>query len=386
MAQQRVRLDVGHPDLHDFVREDFRHGQPHARSGGKLGHRLAQRHRLDRDGDRRPGGMKRKSEEGGAEHLSVCTCVTVETVPVRGYKPGVELVAERAERLDVFLARSVPGQSRSQVARWIAEGGVAVDGAAVRRAGLMLRPGQRVSAQPTPQQAVRLEPEPIPLDVLFEDDRILVVDKPRGLATHPAPSFRGPTLVHALLARGTPLSEGSAPYRPGIVHRLDRQTTGLIVVAKDVPAHRALATQFERREAGRVYAAIAQGRPRWEEVTVELPVGRDPKDRRRMTASAGKPASTTLRAIRPAPGGTLVLAKLATGRTHQVRVHLAALGHPVRGDALYAKGEWAEGPMQLHAVLLRLRHPGSGEPLTVYSPPPVDFMAPVGQAEVEGWV
>jgi 23S rRNA pseudouridine1911/1915/1917 synthase len=297
----------------------------------------------------------------------------------------VELVADRVERLDVFLARSVAGQSRSQVAKWITDGAVSVDGAPVRRAGVMLKPGQRVVAEPPPAPVPDLRPEPVPLDVLFEDDRILVVDKPRGLATHPAPSFRGPTLVHALVARGTPLSEGSAPYRPGIVHRLDRQTTGLIVVAKDVQAHRALAAQFERREAGRVYAAVAQGRPRWEEVTVELPVGRDPKDRRRMTATTGRPASTRFRALRPAAGGTLVLAKLATGRTHQVRVHLAALGHAVRGDAVYAKGGWAEGPMQLHAALLRLRHPVSGEQVTVYSPPPEDFMAAISREETEAW-
>jgi 23S rRNA pseudouridine1911/1915/1917 synthase len=297
----------------------------------------------------------------------------------------VEFVADRAGRLDVFLVGVLGGPSRSQVARWIAEGGVEVDGKPATRAGFPLKPGSKVRVAPRERPPVRAEPADVPLDVRFEDAHLLVVNKPRGLATHPAPGFAGPTLVGALLASSVRLSPGSAPYRPGVVHRLDRATTGLLAVAKDESSHRKLAEQFSSRRAGRVYVAVAKGRPRWSSLRVTLPVGRDPKDRRRMKPGVGKTAETSFLALRPAGGGTLCLAKLATGRTHQVRVHLAAVGAPVRGDAVYAAGAWAEGPMQLHAALMRLEHPATGEPLTVYAEPPGDFVCEVAREEVEQW-
>ncbi|MCC6402552.1 MAG: RluA family pseudouridine synthase [Fimbriimonadaceae bacterium] len=296
------------------------------------------------------------------------------------------LRADRRERLDMFLARSVEGMSRSQVARWIAAGAVQVEGKPAGRAGQPLKPGMVVDVTPPVQEPHSLEPVEIPLDIVLEDDRLLVVNKPRGLVVHPASSYTGPTLVHALLARGGGLSQGSAAYRPGIVHRLDRHTTGLIVVAKDEPCHRSLAGQFSRREAGRVYAAIGHGTPRWEEQTVELPIGRDPRNRQRMAVvQGGKEARTRLAALRKAAGGTLILARLDTGRTHQVRVHLAALGHGVRGDLVYSTGEWAQGPLQLHAGLLRFVHPTDSRPVTVYAPPPGDFLAQLAREEVEQW-
>ncbi|MGE0001751.1 MAG: RluA family pseudouridine synthase [Fimbriimonadaceae bacterium] len=296
------------------------------------------------------------------------------------------LRADRKERLDLFLARVVSGTSRSQASRWIAAGAVHVDGTLARRAGVPLKPGMEVEVEVPGPEPHDLEPVDVAFGVAYEDERLLVVDKPRGLVTHPAPSFTGPTLVQALLARGGALSTGTASYRPGIVHRLDRQTTGLIVVAKDEPCHRALALQFARREAGRIYVAVGQGTPRWQEQNVELPIGRDPRDRKRMAVvRGGKESRTRLAALRPAAGGTLFLAKLDTGRTHQVRVHLAALGHAVRGDETYARGDWAEGPLQLHAALLRFLHPEDARPVSVYAPPPGDFLAQVSREEVEEW-
>jgi 23S rRNA pseudouridine1911/1915/1917 synthase len=297
------------------------------------------------------------------------------------------LVADRAERLDRFLAKRLPEHSRSRLARLIDEGLVTVDGAA-RKRSFELHEGSSVElpdeiAETGPQD---VRPAEIDLDVRYEDESMLVVNKPRGMAVHPAPSLREATLVNALLARAHTLSTEAGGFRPGIVHRLDKETTGLLLVAKTDRAHRKLAEQIRMRSADRRYVAWAEGRMRGQSLTVEGPIGRDSTNRQRMAVVPdGKPARTHLRLLHQDPGRCLLACRLETGRTHQIRVHLAGLGLPVLGDPLY--GGDSAWPLQLHSCLIRFDHPETGERLTVYAEAPEDFIAPelVARETLEGW-
>jgi 23S rRNA pseudouridine1911/1915/1917 synthase len=293
----------------------------------------------------------------------------------------MRLTADRRERLDRFLARSLPQFSRSRLAVLIQEGGVRVEGQEPK-AGLMLKPGYVVTLEPPEDRPAHdLTPAEIELDVLFEDGDLLVVNKPRGLATHPAPTLKEPTLVNALLARGSPLSPGAAPYRPGIVHRLDKDTTGLLVVAKTEAAHGALAKQFASRRAKRTYLALLMGDLERDRVTVDAPLARDRGNRFLMTPDPeGKPAVTHLEVLERTIRGTLVRARLETGRTHQIRAHCKFLKHPVWGDRLYAPPEARGVPLQLHAERLAFEHPRSGEALEFCAPPPGDFLVRLSDA------
>jgi len=220
-------------------------------------------------------------------------------------------------------------------------------------------------------------PEQIPLEVLYEDEDFLVVVKPAGMVVHPAPGHSSGTLVHALLGRGGSWSSAGGEARPGIVHRLDRGTSGLMLAARNDAAHRGLAAQLAMRSLSRTYLAIVRGHPRSEAGAVEGAIGRDPRDRKRMAVvKHGRAARTRYRVLETRAGYSLLELDLDTGRTHQIRVHLTALGHPVAGDADYAgrrPGEPAR-PM-LHATRLRLVHPSTGEQLEFSAPPPPDFTA-----------
>ncbi|MCW5938830.1 MAG: RluA family pseudouridine synthase [Fimbriimonadaceae bacterium] len=274
-------------------------------------------------------------------------------------------LADEPERLDRFLATRMPDHTRSRLATAIRGGLVRVDGEAANKAGFMLKPGMRVQVEPIPaSEPHNLEPVELPLDVVYEDDWLLVVDKPRGMVTHPTQSFQGPTLVHALLARPHTLSSGQAPYRPGVVHRLDRDTTGLLIVAKTDGAHASLAAQISRREVSRRYVAWVEGIPEQERFTIDAPLG-------------PHPARRTLRAVR---------AEGKAARTHQIRVHLASCRMPVTGDKLYGSGE-SSGPLQLHAASLRFLHPEDGRQVGVFAPPPADFIRRelVKREDVEDW-
>ena len=289
------------------------------------------------------------------------------------------------QRLDAFLSDRL-ALSRNRVASLMDDGRVLLRGEPVRKS---YRPHAGdlflVSMPPTP--AVSVEPESIPVPVVFEDEVLLVVDKPAGLVVHPAPGHPSGTLVNALLARTDRLSTIGAPLRPGIVHRLDRDTSGLMVVAKDEAAHRALSTDIAARKIGRGYIAACWGRLEPEQLTIAQPVGRHPKDRKRMAVvSTGRQSVTHVRRLERFIAADLIAVRLQTGRTHQIRVHLLDAGHPIVGDPIYGRdwqrgftgagGRWADelarrsGRLFLHAARLTFRHPMTGERLAFSSPLP----------------
>ena len=230
-----------------------------------------------------------------------------------------------------------------------------------------------------PQETEWLEPGPeaIPLRVLYNDEDLVVVDKPTGMVVHPSVGHSGGTLVHALLGLGGGWSSVGGAARPGIVHRLDRGTSGLILAARNDRAHRALAEQLASRALSRTYLAIARGGFRGEAAVADGPIGRDLRNRLRMAVvETGRPARTRFQVVERRGGHTLLRCDLETGRTHQIRVHLAALGHPIAGDDLYARRRPGDPlrPM-LHAWRLGLRHPTTGVEMSFEVPPPADFAA-----------
>jgi 23S rRNA pseudouridine1911/1915/1917 synthase len=285
------------------------------------------------------------------------------------------LIADGFERLDKFLSRSLPEHSRSKLTKMIDAGEVWVEGKG-ERSSFMLRPGTHVElSEPRETEAHDLTPADIPLEVVFEDEWMLVVNKPRGLASHPAASLKEPSLVNALLARNHSLSSVGGDFRPGIVHRLDKETSGLMVVAKTDAAHVALARQIEAKEAQRRYFALVTGVPATDRFVVEAPIGRNPNNRLLMAIrNDGKHALTRFKKISMSEAGTVIGAKLETGRTHQIRVHLSAVGFPVIGDKLYSQGHNREVPLQLHAAYLELNHPGSGELMSFFCRPDEQFL------------
>jgi 23S rRNA pseudouridine1911/1915/1917 synthase len=300
--------------------------------------------------------------------------------------------AEAGSRLDRFLAVGLEAPTRSQIKHWIEEGRVLVEGSAVK-AGYRLRAGETVDVDVPPPPAIRPGPEAIPLRVLFEDESLAVIDKPAGLAVHPGAGRRMGTLVNALLGRGMPLSGMGAPDRPGIVHRLDKGTSGLLVVAKTDAAHRELSRALAAREVGRRYVALVWGAPRDEAGCIIGPLARSRADRRRMrvVTQGGREAITRYRVIwKGTPASAVVLA-LETGRTHQIRAHFLHVGHPVFGDPEYggrpadrckgrAPGAQAArralavlSRQALHAAGLSLRHPITGRELVFESEVPGDM-------------
>ena len=292
------------------------------------------------------------------------------------------------ERLDRFLADQL-GLSRTQAARLVADRAVEVDGKPARASRLLAR-GERVTVRfPEHEPPRTLRPAPIPLTVVFEDEHLAVIDKPAGLVVHPAPGHWDDTLVNALVARGTTLS-GGAEGRPGIVHRLDRDTSGLMVVAKTELAHRRLGAAIAARRIRRSYAALTWGHLDASPTVIEAPVARHPQDRKRMAIlPAGRLARTDAYVVARFGVADLLRLELHTGRTHQIRVHLEHLGHPVVGDPIYGGGgsrrisgpprrsaealERATPRQALHAAALAFRHPATAEPLEFRSDWPSDL-------------
>lgn len=281
---------------------------------------------------------------------------------------------DAGERLDVIVARNA-GLSRSVAARLIDGGDVTVNGAGASRSA-RVQEGARVSVLLPPQPEAP-QPEDIPLRVVYEDEHLLVISKPAGLVVHPAAGHVGGTLVNALLARGT--AAGGAPERPGIVHRLDAGTSGLMVVAKTEEAHDRLVRMMAGREVRRVYLALVEGVPATETGTVDAPIGRSGRHRKKMDVVAGgKPAVSHYSVLERFDDAALLEVRPETGRTHQIRVHLRALGHPVAGDAVYGRDRrlaarlGLERPF-LHAARLSFRHPLSAAAVELEDPLPPDL-------------
>ena len=298
------------------------------------------------------------------------------------------VLSSETERLDRFLADQM-GLSRTQAARLIADKLVSVAGQTARASRLLTRGEQVVVRVPKKQPPRTLQPRAIPLTIVYEDEHLAVIDKPAGLVVHPAPGHWDDTLVNALVARGTTLS-GGAEGRPGIVHRLDRDTSGLMIVAKTDLAHRRLGAAIAARRVGRTYAALAWGHLDDRTLRIDEPIGRHPTDRKRMVVSAkGRTARTDASLVARFESVDLLRLELHTGRTHQIRVHLQHVGHPIVGDPVYGGGgsrrisgvqrQRAEliaraAPRQaLHAAALAFRHPVSGAPLEFHSEWPDDL-------------
>ncbi len=309
--------------------------------------------------------------------------------PAAGLVTLTVIPEESGRRLDQVLAARHPEYSRSQLARLAKEGLILAAGRPAK-ASAPVAAGQILSFPPPEAPPTDLTPNPeVVLRVLFEDEHLLAVDKPWGLVVHPAPGHRGPTLAGGLLARDTRLSAVGEPFRPGLVHRLDRDTSGVLVVAKTEPALRALAASFSQRQTVKRYLAWVKGRPQALRGVIDLPLGRHPTQRHKMAAgvAGGRPARTFYRVARffPEAGLSLVLLTLVTGRTHQARVHLQSLGTPVLADPVYSRG--AADLVQrfpqlapylqrqlLHARRLTVAHPATGLPVTFRAPWPEDFL------------
>jgi 23S rRNA pseudouridine1911/1915/1917 synthase len=283
-------------------------------------------------------------------------------------------------RLDRWLAAALPDFSRSRLQALIDGGHVAVNGSPARTRQAA-RPGDRVEVRVPPARPAATTAEEIPLRILHEEDDLVVLDKDSGMVVHPAAGHAGGTLVNALLHRYGPLSTIGGVERPGIVHRLDKDTSGLLVVARNDAAHHHLAAQFAGREVFKLYLAVVHGRPREPTGRIRAAIGRHPVNRqkRAVLATGGKPAATDFQVLESFGGGpaaaSLVLCRLHTGRTHQIRVHLQHLGHPILADPIYGnpKRPPPAPRLMLHAWHLALRHPRDGRPLAFTAAPPLDF-------------
>ncbi|MDB4916212.1 MAG: pseudouridine synthase, RluA family [Gemmatimonadetes bacterium] len=307
-----------------------------------------------------------------------------------GASPGRhELLAPAdAQRLDLFIAGALD-LSRTQSATLIANGQVSVNGHA-ERASYRPASGDRVLVDIAPPTARPVIAEDIPLSIAFEDDEVLVVDKPAGMVVHPAPGNWSGTLVNALKGRGGELSELGGEDREGIVHRLDKETSGLLLVAKTDRAHRILGAAMAKREIVRRYAALSWGHLDADTLSVDKPIARDPRDRKRMAiVSTGRAARTDFVRLARFDSVDLLRAHLHTGRTHQIRVHLSSVGHPVVGDDTYGGGggrKLVDLPPKrhfLHAAWLRFRHPASGEQVELKSLLPDDLRRSLASAAGE---
>lgn len=286
---------------------------------------------------------------------------------------------DAGKRLDRFLQEQLPAYTRSRIQQWIKAGRVSVDGRQVK-AGFPLRGGEQIQVCPEEPPPLRAFPEPIPIRVLYEDQDVIAVDKPAGMVVHAGAGVREGTLVNALLYRFGQLGETGDPLRPGIVHRLDRWTSGVLLVARNERAHQALASQFASREVEKYYLALVHGQLPQDAGKIDAPIARDPRRRTRMTARSrsGRAALTFYRVLERLPGFTYVEVRIATGRTHQIRTHFSAIGHPVVGDPTYGAprqipGMPSLGRYFLHAWKICFRQPSSGQWVTVESPLPAEL-------------
>jgi len=289
----------------------------------------------------------------------------------------IELVVSGNEariRLDQFLTKRLPEFSRSRLQQLIRDGFVLLNNS-TSRPRQIVRGGDQIQLTEPPLEKIDTLPEQIPLEILFEDNDLIVINKPAGLVVHPGAGHREHTLVNALLNHCSTLSGIGGKERPGIVHRLDKETSGCLVVAKNDTAHRRLSKQFADRTVEKIYLALVAGRLREAAGVIEEKIGRHPVHRQRMSASAprGRAAKTEYRVVRSSDRASLVECRLHTGRTHQIRVHLHHLGHPVLGDKVYTRAAKDFPRQMLHAWKLGFRHPRTEEWKSFEAPLPDDF-------------
>lgn len=281
------------------------------------------------------------------------------------------------QRLDALLSVYMDETSRSYIQKLIASGLVQVNGRTESSKKYKVQSGDKLELVLPEAEALTVEPQDIPLHIVYEDDDVLVVDKEKGMVVHPAPGNADGTLVNAILFHCHSLSSINGVVRPGIVHRIDKDTSGLLMVAKNDTAHKALAEQLQEHSITRAYQAVVFHNLKEDTGTVDAPVGRDPKNRLRMavTERGGRRAVTHYKVLERFGAFTHVEARLETGRTHQIRVHMAYLKHPLLGDAVYGpkKQPFAVSGQVLHAYLLGFRHPRTGEYMEFESPLPQDF-------------
>lgn len=294
---------------------------------------------------------------------------------------------EAQQRLDAYLAARIADWSRARLQRLIEDGDVLVSGRATVKPSYKLRANDEIEVELTAPPSTQFTPENIPLEIIYEDAELIVVNKPAGMVVHPAAGIASGTLANALAYHFQTLSERAGAARPGIVHRLDKDTSGLIMVAKTEAAHENLADQFRAREVFKSYVALVHGRVREESGRIDQPIARDPRNRTRMAVvRGGRPSLSLYRVRQSFERLTLLDVEIKTGRTHQIRVHLQWLNHPVVGDPVYGSGRdntvmdvrWrarinALGRQFLHAEQLGLRHPRTGEPLRFTAPLPQDL-------------
>lgn len=283
------------------------------------------------------------------------------------------ITAALTGRIDKQLGHHFKQFSRSQIQRWIEDGHVKVNDQPVKPK-YKLAVGDVVTIEPEKPKKIDLVPENIPLDIVYEDDDVIVVNKPQGMVVHPAPGHPDHTLVNALLYH-SPLSTINGEFRPGIVHRIDKDTSGLLMVAKNDMAHRSLTAQLKAKTNEREYVALVHGVIKEDQGTIDAPLGRSPKDRKKQAVVAdGRHAVTHFKVLKRYQHYTLVSCRLETGRTHQIRVHMKYIGHPLAGDPLYGPRKTLPGNGQyLHARLLGFKHPRTGKQLTFTAPLPSCF-------------
>jgi 23S rRNA pseudouridine1911/1915/1917 synthase len=290
--------------------------------------------------------------------------------------------ADRGKRLDQFLRERLPQYSRARLQDWIEQGRVLVNGSPGKRS-FLLKGAERIDVAPAELAPLRATAEDIPLDVLYEDADVIAINKRAGMVVHSGAGQHSGTLVNAVLHRFGKLSSVGGDLRPGIVHRLDRFTSGVILIARHDAAHRRLAEQFASRKVEKIYLALVHGSVKHDQGSIATPIARDPVRRTRMTArlAGGRQASTTYQVLKRFEGFTFLEVKIGTGRTHQIRVHLASIGHPVAGDKLYGAPASALGRYFLHARQITFTGPSSGERIVVAAPMPADLEDYLGRLE-----
>lgn len=287
------------------------------------------------------------------------------------------------ERLDSFLAASLPEHSRSSIQKLIEKNHVSLNGGNAK-SNYRVKRGDKVLVMVPKPQKLTVEPSDIPLDIVYEDGDMMVINKPAGMVVHPAPGNKSNTLVNALLWHCDNLSDINGVLRPGIVHRIDKDTTGLLMVAKNEKIHRGLAKQLKEHTINRRYMALVRGVIGEDKGTIEAPIGRHPTNRKKMAVVArnSREAVTHFSVIRRYCGYTLIEARLETGRTHQIRVHMKYIGYPVVGDEKYGKqGELGTKSLLLHAAVLGFIHPGKNEYMEFHAPLPQSFESILQQLE-----